>query len=161
MDFIKNFADQYGVSFLVLVVISFVIAMLTEVTIKKAFEWLEKKLDGKKWIAIAKIVGIQLFTWALTIWFSALLVAGLPFPGSKVLFPVWLCLVYFLQYLFSCWGIKGFLDWLKKRAQRKAEKKAEKEALEAAKPQLVKVAGTENLYTDGQGHYYDAKGRRQ
>ena len=160
MDMIKNFFAEYGSSFLVLVVTSFVIAMLTEITIKKAFEWLEQKLAGKKWVLVAKVVGIQVFTWVLTLWFTKLLVAGLPFPGSAVLYPVWICLVYLLQYLFSCWGIKGFLAWLKKRAERKAEKKAEEAALEAAKPQLMKVAGSDNLYTDGQGHYFDAKGRR-
>lgn len=160
MEMIKNFFEAYGISFLVLVITSFVIAMLTEITIKKAFEWLEEKLSGKKWVLVAKVVGIQVFTWTLTLWFSKLLVAGLPFPGSAVLFPVWICLVYLLQYLFSCWGIKGFLAWLKKRAEKKAEKAAEAAAIEAAKPQLIKVVGSDKLYTDGQGHYFDARGNR-
>lgn len=160
MDFLKSFAETYGFSFLVMVVIAFVIAIVTEISVKKAFVWLEEKLGQKKGLMIAKIVCIQSVTILLTVWFTTLLVKGMPFPGSFVLYPVWVGLMYILQYFFSLWGVKGFLNWISKRAERKAEKEAAKERAEANKPVLTPVPGTTGLFKDAEGNFCDAKGRR-
>ena len=57
MDTFKAFFAEYGYSFLMMVVIGFVIAIITEITLKKALNWLEGKLAGHdRLIAILNFV---------------------------------------------------------------------------------------------------------
>lgn len=156
MDFFNTFVNAYGLSFLMVVVLGFVIAMITEIAVKKVFEYLSSKLGGKAWLPVAKAASISVFTLVQVFFYTKLLVSALPFPGGTVLFPVWLGLVYLVQYAWSLLGFKKFVEWCQSRAQRKAEEKKEEEA---KKPQLTAVPGTSGLYRDPEGNYYDAKGR--
>lgn len=157
MEFINTFVEAYGLSFLMVAVLGFVIAMVTEIAVKKVFDYLSSKLGEKAWLPVAKAVSISVFTLVQVFFYTKLLVSALPFPGGTVLFPVWLGLVYLVQYAWSLLGFKKFVEWCKSRAQRKAEKKAEEEA---KKPQLTAVPGTTGLYMDAEGNYFDSKGRR-
>ena len=164
MEFINTFVEAYGLSFLMVIVLGFVIAMVTEIAVKKVFDYLSLKLGNKDWLPVAKVVSISVFTLVQVFYYTKLLVSALPFPGGIVLFPVWLSLVYLVQYTWSLLGFKRFVEgckkfveWCKRRAQRKAEEKAEEEA---KKPQLTAVPGTTGLYMDAEGNYFDSKGRR-
>ena len=159
METIKAFFADYGYSFLMMVVIGFVVAIITEITIKKAFNWLEKKVDGHEKtlaaVAAARTVGIQLVTWLQVIAFTKLLVANMPLPGGAVFYPIWLCLIYIIQYVFSMYGLKGILEAIRNRADREPKvKEPKKDPLEG----LTKL--NDKLYTDGQGNYFTAKGKK-
>jgi len=169
METIKAFFGAYGDSFLMMVVIGFVIAIILEITVKKAIEWLEKKFEGKERVLSAlkfiKIVLIQAGTWFMVIKFTMLLVNNMPLPANKALYPVWVCLVYIIQYLFSCWGIKGVINLIKKRAEKrqaKADEKAiEKARAEAISSHIVKVEGYKNLYRNIEtNEFCDEKGNK-
>jgi len=155
MDTIKAFFAEYGYSFLMMVVIGFVVAIITEITVKKGLNWLEEKLGekGKKILAVARIIVIQLATWGQVIIYTKILVDHMPLPGGKVFYIIWAFLVYIIQYLFSMYGIKGILEMI---ANRNKEPKAKKEKVDP-------VAGMEkladNVYFDGQ-YYYNRKGVR-
>ena len=158
METIKAFFGEYGYSFLMMVVIGFVVAIITEITLKKALNWLEGKLAGHERLIAAlnvvRTVLIQCMTWIMVIVFTKRLVDTMPLPGSAVLWPVWLCLVYIVQYVFSMYGIKGILNALKKHAEKEPKQKApEKDPLEG----LTFVA--DGLYTDGK-NYYHLKGKK-
>ena len=159
METIKAFFADYGYSFLMMVVIGFVIAIITEITLKKALNWLEGKLAGHdKLIAVVQIIrtiSIQCATWLMVIAFTSLLVKTMPLPGNGILLPVWLCLIYIIQYVFSMYGIKGILSIAKKHAEKEPkQKEPEKDPLEG----LTFVA--DGLYTDGKGNYYHLKGKK-
>ena len=158
MDTIKAFFADYGYSFLMMVVIGFVIALITEITIKKALNWLEEKVKGHaRLVAIVNVirtVALQCATWVMVVAFTKLLVETMPLPGNGIMWPVWICLVYIIQYVFSMYGIKGLLAALKKHAEKKAqpkEKEPEKDPLEG----LRKIS--DNLYTDDKGGYFQLK----
>lgn len=159
MDTIKAFFADYGYSFLMMVVIGFVVALITEITIKKAIAWLEKKVEGHEKtlaiVAVGKTVAIQMATWIQVIVFTRLLVNTMPLPGNAVFYPVWLCLVYIIQYVFSMYGLKGILEALKNRAEKQPKvKEPKKDPLEG----LTKL--NDKLYTDNQGNYFTAKGKK-
>lgn len=159
METIKAFFADYGYSFLMMVVIGFVIAIITEITLKKALNWLEGKLEGHaQLIAVLNVVRtilIQCMTWIMVIVFTRLLVETMPLPGSAVLWPVWLCLVYIIQYIFSMYGIKGIINAVKKHAEKEPkEKEPKKDPLEG----LTRVS--ENLFMDDKGGYYQLKGKK-
>ena len=156
MDTFKAFFAEYGYSFLMMVVIGFVIAIITEITLKKALNWLEGKLAGHdRLVAILNFVRtilIQCVTWIMVICFTKLLVETMPLPGNGIMWPVWLCLVYIIQYVFSMYGIKGILNALKKQAEKEPkQKESEKDPLEG----LRKIS--DNLYTDDKGGYFQLK----
>lgn len=169
METIKAFFNDYGYSFLMMVVIGFVIAIILEITVKKAIEYLEKKYAGSPKIltvlSFIRIFLIQVLTWAMTIGFAKILIKSMPLPANEALYPVWVCLVYIIQYLFSCWGIKGVINFFHKRAV-KAEAKAEAKAIAKAREaevsaHIVKVDGYTNLYKNTEtGEFCDAKGNR-
>lgn len=152
MEVIKNFLNDYGYSFLMMVVEAFVIAILLEITVKKALAWLAEKWEDKpKMLAILdgiKTFLIQFVTWVLVVWFLNILVGTMPLPGSYVFYPVWLGLIYILQYIFSCYGIKGFMSFLKDSAVK--EPKPKKEV-------LVKTS-IKNVYKNEAGAIVDKHG---
>lgn len=154
MEVVKNFLNDYGYSFLMMVIEAFVIAILLEITVKKALSWLEGKWAGNEKLLKAldaiKTFLIQFVTWVMVVCFVNILMENMPLPGSKVFFPVWLGLLYILQYLFSCWGIKGFQSWLKRMSEKEPKEKKEK-------PVLTKTdyAG---IYKDETGKLVDKKG---
>ena len=156
MDTIKAFFAEYGYSFLMMVVIGFVVAIITEITVKKGLNWLEEKLGekGKKILAVARIIVIQLATWGQVILYTAILVKNMPLPGGKVFYVIWMFLVYIIQYLFSMYGIKGILEMIANSKNKEPKQKKEK---------VDPVAGMEkladNVYFDGE-HYYTRKGVR-
>ena len=162
METIKAFFADYGYSFLMMVVIGFVIALITEITVKKAIAWLEEKFEGHErllaLVRIAKIVAIQFATWVMVIAFTKLLVENMPLPANKVFYPVWIFLVYVIQFLFSCWGIKGVQNLIAKKAEKALEPKPEKPAKKDPVEGMIKLS--DNLYTDGQNHYFNRKGKQ-
>lgn len=162
METIKAFFADYGNSFLMMVVIGFVIAIITEITLKKAINWLESKLAGHDHIIavvnVIKTVLIQCVTWSMVIAFTRLLVDTMPLPGNGIMWPVWICLVYIFQYVFSMYGIKGILSALKKHAEKEPKKPVEKEPKKDPLEGLTKVS--DHLYTDGNGNYFQLKGKK-
>lgn len=159
---IKNFFGDYGYSFLMMVVIGFVIAIITEITVKKAFEWLEAKIGDKmpKAMPFIRMGAIQFATWVQVIAFTRLLVNSMPLPAGKVFYPVWIFLVYIFQFIISCWGIKGILSWMEKKEQRAEARRDMKAKALAEKPVVTKVAGYDNLYQLPDGTLCDKNGRK-
>lgn len=163
MDFVKNFFNDYGYSFLMMIITGAVIALILELTIKMALNWLENKLAGhEKALAIVAAVRIgliQTVTWLMVACFTNLIVSNMPLPGGVVFYPVWLCLVYIIQYVFSVFGIKGLIALIKRRAQ-KAEEKANEPKPEKKDPLEGMTKVSDNLWTDGNGGYFILKGRK-
>ena len=160
METIKAFFNDYGYSFLMMVVIGSVIALITEITVKKAFEWLEAKIGDKlpKALPILRISAIQFATWLQVLVFTKMLVDNMPFPAGKVFYPIWIFCVYVIQFIVSCWGLKGLMEWAKRKAdQPPRQKPVKKDPLEGLTP----VPGTRGLWTDGNNNYYNRKGVRQ
>ena len=161
METIKAFFGEYGYSFLMMVVIGFVVAIITEITLKKALNWLEGKLAGHERLIAAlnvvRTVLIQCMTWIMVIVFTKLLVDTMPLPGSVVLWPVWLCLVYIVQYVFSMYGIKGIL----KIKDKEKEPKQPKEKKVKVNPVEGMTKISRNCYKDPvSGNFYDRKGNQ-
>ena len=161
METIKAFFGEYGYSFLMMVVIGFVVAIITEITLKKALNWLEGKLAGHERLIAAlnvvRTVLIQCMTWIMVIVFTKLLVDTMPLPGSAVLWPVWLCLVYIVQYVFSMYGIKGIL----KIKDKEKEPKQPKEKKVKVNPVEGMTKISRNCYKDPvSGNFYDRKGNQ-
>ena len=154
MDTIKAFFSEYGYSFFMMVVIGFVTAIITEITVKKALNWLDEQLGekGKKILAVVRIVVIQLATWGQVILYTHILVKNMPLPGGKVFYIIWMFLVYIIQYVFSMFGIKGILELISKLKNRQPKPKREKFDPVAGMEKL-----DENVYFDGSA-YYNKKG---
>ena len=154
MDTIKAFFAEYGYSFFMMVVIGFVTAIITEITVKKALNWLEQQVGekGKKILAVVRIVVIQLATWGQVILYTHILVKNMPLPGGKVFYIIWMFLVYIIQYVFSMFGIKGILELISKLKNRQPKPKREKFDPVAGMEKL-----DENVYFDGSA-YYNKKG---
>ena len=154
MDTIKAFFAEYGYSFFMMVVIGFVTAIITEITVKKALNWLEQQVGekGKKILAVVRIVVIQLATWGQVILYTHILVKNMPLPGGKVFYIIWMFLVYIIQYVFSMFGIKGILELISKLKNRQPKPKREKFDPVAGMEKL-----DENVYYDG-ASYYNKKG---
>lgn len=154
MDTIKAFFAEYGYSFFMMVVIGFVTAIITEITVKKALNWLEQQVGekGKKILAVVRIVVIQLATWGQVILYTHILVKNMPLPGGKVFYIIWMFLVYIIQYVFSMFGIKGILELISKLKNKQPKVKKEKFDPVAGMEKL-----DENVYFDGSA-YYNKKG---
>lgn len=151
MDFLDVFLKQYGTTFGMMVLVGLVVALLIEFTIKKSFSWLEKKLEGKdkalSIVATIKAFLIQLAAWVLIVWFLNLLLGALPFPGSRALYPIWLCLEYVIQFVFSCAGFKGIQSWYSERKNRKPEPK-----------EILTPTSVKGLYRNTEGVLVNSKG---
>lgn len=155
MDLFKSFFEEYGVSVIMMVVLGFVIAFITEIAVKKTCRWLTKKLGNKTWIPVAQAVATQVFVIPQTAIYTKLLISVLPLPGGIVLFPVWACFVYIIQYIWSLFGIGKFLQWIKARAQKIAEIKAYEEA---HKPVLTPIDGHKDIFKNADGIIVDKNG---
>lgn len=162
MDFVKNFFNDYGYSFLMMVITGAVIALILELTIKKALNWLEGKLAGHEKalsiVAAVRIGLIQTTTWLMVACFTKLISENMPLPGGAVLYPVWLCLMYIIQFVFSVFGIKGIIALMKRRAEKAVEKADEKKEEKDPLEGLTKIS--DNLYTDNNGAYFMLKGKK-
>lgn len=139
---IGSFIETYGWSFLILVGMGLLIAILCEAIIKKSCDWLAEKWAGNQKLLnilnAARIILIQLFCWGMSVWFGVILVKGMPLPGGKILLPFWVGLIYGVQYFFSMVGIKGLIEWKKSREAKKHEPKPEPEPKEILTPTDVK-----------------------
>lgn len=156
METIRAFFAEYGYSFFMMVVIGFVTAIITEITVKKALNWLEEQVGdkGKKILAVVRIVVIQIATWGQVILYTHILVRNMPLPGGKVFYIIWMFLVYIIQYVFSMFGIKGILELMAKLKNKQPKPKKEKFDPVAGMEKL-----DENVYYDGT-YYYNKKGVR-
>lgn len=132
---VGGFIEAYGWSFLILVGMGLLIAILCEAIVKKSCDWLAEKWKDKPNLLAAlnaaRIIAIQIFCWGLSIWFGFILAKSMPLPGGMVLLPFWVALIYGIQYFFSMVGIKGLIEWKKNREAKKHEPKPEKEILTA------------------------------
>ena len=136
METFKSFLGAYGWGLLTLIGAGLLVAFLIEIIIKNPVKWLEEKWSAhERLIAVlqgAKMVLTQVVAWTLCVWFAQLVCKVLPLPGAEVLLPLWVAVVYVAQYIFSVFGIKGFLALLKKRAEKK-----EKEEKPAPEPKEI------------------------
>lgn len=163
METIKAFFSDYGYSFLMMVVIGAVVALILELTVKKALDWLKAKLEGHDkaltLLAAVRAALIQCVTWLLVACFTKLLVDNMPLPAGAVFYPVWLLLVYIIQYIFSMYGIKGLLELIKSRSGREPKEKEEKPRKTNPVEGYVKIG--HNCYKDpATGNFYNRKGER-
>lgn len=177
MEVIKSFFNEFGYSFIMMVIISAVTAFTLEISVKSVFSDLIEKYKGNdktvNRLKVAKAACIQLYVWTFIIKGLSIITECMPLPGNKACFLVWLGVMYVLQYLFSCIGLKGLFSFASKRLE-KAEAKAEKKAQEQAlKPTLVPIEGRSDLFNlrgadgsllmdeFGRAIIVDAKGRRK
>ena len=155
-DVIKSFFEAYGWSFLILVGMGFLIAFLCEVTIKMTTEWLEKKWEkNAKLVQIlqaVRVVLIILFTWTMSIWCASMLQKSMPLPGNGALFPFWVGLIYFVQFVFSMKGIKTYLD------NRKAKKVNGSTNGTAAPKESLVATTVKGVYKNAAGELVDKNG---
>ena len=156
---VGSFLEAYGSSFAMMIIAGLLIALFVEYAVKKAFEWLEEKFGDVKWLDTAKISAIFLVTVIFSAIATRLLYVGeLPLPGNKALAPFWFGIIYFSQYIFSMYGIKGLLNLKDKEPKEKAPKQP--------KPKKVNpVEGykkiSRNCYKDeATGIFYDRKGNK-
>lgn len=156
---VGSFLEAYGSSFAMMIIAGLLIALFVEYAVKKAFAWLEEKFGDVKWLDTAKISAIFLVTVIFSAIATRLLYVGeLPLPGNKALAPFWFGIIYFSQYIFSMYGIKGLLNLKDKEPKEKAPKEP--------KPKKVNpVEGykkiSRNCYKDeATGIFYDRKGNR-
>ena len=156
MDSIKGFFAEYGWGFLMLVCSGLLTAGLIEVIVKNPVKWLEGKWQGHdRLIAVLlgfKAVVTQVVAWTLSVWFAQLVCKVVALPGGEVLLPLWVALAYLAQYVFSCFGIKGIIDYAKKRAEREPEQKEKKE-----KPVLTRTE-YKGVFKNAAGELVDKHG---
>lgn len=154
-EVIRSFLEAYGWSFVVLVGMGLLIALLVEAIIKKSCDWLAKKWEGKarllSALEAARIIAIQGFVWVMSIWFGVLLQKGMPLPGNGVLLPFWIGLIYGCQYFFSMVGIKGLIS-AKEAHKAQAEEKAQ--IPEEPKEKLTKTE-VKGVYRNSKGELVD------
>lgn len=157
METIKSFLNAYGWGFLMLIGSGFLTAGLIEVIVKNPVKWLQGK-----WAAYEKLVAVlmgvkavitQVIAWTLCTWFSQLVCKVVALPGADALLPIWVALSYLSQYVFSCFGIKGVIEWAKERESRKSKDKPEK-------PSRPKLERTEyrGVYKNEAGELVDKHG---
>jgi len=157
---LQSFMQAYGVSFLVMVFIGFGIAFIVELGVKKAFNWLEDKLEGKeKLLALLDMVrmaAIFIVTLGLTAISTAIIIKGeLPLPGNKFMAPFWFLFIYIFQYIFSMYGIKGILKLKDRPKKEKAPKEKKVNPVEG----YTKIS--RNCYKDPEtGNFYNKKGEK-
>lgn len=162
---VEGFLTNYGASFLMMVIAGFCVALVVELSVKKAFIWLEEKLAGKDKVLaaldVAKMSVIFLVTLILTfVSVKLLLVSEMALPGNKALAPFWFVIIYLAQYIFSMYGIKGLLKWLKTPVEEK-EPKVKKEKPKKVNPVEGFTRISRNCYKDpATGKFYDKKGNQ-
>lgn len=133
-DVIRSFLEAYGWSFLILVGMGFLTALLAEATVKKPIEWLEKKWAGnEKRLAIlqaVKMIVLQIFVWTLCIWFGCILQKGMPLPGNGALLPFWIGAIYGIQLIFSMFVVKRIFEHREEKKEKEPEPKEKLEKTE-------------------------------
>lgn len=147
---------EYGWGFAMLILSGLLVAGILEIMVKKSFVWLAEKWAGhERLIAIlngAKIFVTQLITGLLSVWFAQLVVKAVALPGGEVLLPIWVCCIYFLQYIFSMVGWKGLVAYAQSRKDEKKEPKQPKTKLNLTKTEWPKI------YKNEAGELVDKKG---
>jgi len=159
-NFFESFLGEYGVGFAMIILAGLIVAFVVEISIKKAFAYLEEKFEDKERllaiINVVKMAAIFLVTVVMSAVSTKLILQSeVSLPGNSALAPFWFALIYGCQYVFSMKGIKGIL----KLKDRPKKEKAPKEP----KPKKVNpVEGMEklaaNVYRDADGKLYDKKG---
>ena len=153
---VGSFLEAYGSSFAMMIIAGLLIALFVEYAVKKAFAWLEQTFGDVQWVGIAKMSVIFVVTVAFSAIATKLIYVGeLPLPGNKSLAPFWFGIIYFAQYLFSMYGIKGIIEARKDREDREPKPKKEK------KPNPVEGMKkiSHNCYKDEKtGNFYDRRG---
>lgn len=160
METIKQFFADYGYSFLMMVVVGFVTAMITEITVKKAFDWLGEKVGDRlpRALPMLRMACIQGATWLQVIVFTTILVKSMPLPANGAFWPVWIFLVYIIQFVFSCYGIKGVLALIRRKAERAEEKASQPKEQKDPFEGMERLS--DNLYKDQDGAYWMLRGRK-
>lgn len=152
---VEDFISAYGTGFGLMVLAGFIIAFITEVGVKKAFEYLESVIGDKPYLEIARMVTIFAVTIFGSIASTVILLKGdVVLPGNKALAPFWFMLIYIVQYVFSMYGIKAFL---KIKDSPKTEKPPKEKKVSPVEG-MEKIA--RNVYRDAQGNLFNKKGVR-
>lgn len=127
---IWDFFKEYGWGFAMLVLSGLLVAGMVEIVVKKTCAWLAEKWEGHEKLLVllngVKMVMTQLVTGLLSVWFAQLVVKAVALPGGEVLLPIWVCCVYFIQYIFSMVGWKGICAYVESRKNREPKQKTTK-----------------------------------
>ena len=152
---VKSFLDAYGLSIALMVIVGLIIAFIVELAVKNAFDWLEKQTGiNVKVLKISRISVIFLITMGLTIASTVIILkGGVPLPGNSALAPIWFMLIYICQYVFSMFGIKNILG-IKDKKKEPTTDKEKKDPLAGLQQVSKKV------WTDGNGNYYNKRGKQ-
>ena len=159
---ISSFFEAYGTGFGMLVLAGFIIAFVVELGVKKAFAYLEEKLEGKGKIlsvlSVIKIGAIFTVTFIMAIVSTRLILkAEVPLPGNNALAPFWFAIIYGAQYVFSMYGIKAILKIKDQPKKEKAPKEPKPKKVNPVEG-MTKIA--HNVYRDADGNLYNKKGEK-
>ena len=159
-NFFEGFLGEYGVGFAMIVLAGAIIAFVVEISLKKAFAYLEDKFEGKeKLLAIVnvgKMGAIFLVTVIMSIVSTKLILQSeVRLPGNSALAPFWFALIYGAQYIFSMKGIKGIIELRNRPKKEKAPKEPKPKKVNPVEG-MEKLAS--NVYRDKDGKLYDKKG---
>lgn len=174
LNVVETVFKAYGLGFGMIIVGGCAVACFIELTIKLGFNWIENNTKDEKVrnvIPLIRFFSIFIVSVVLTYKVSAACVEqfGLPALGFNRF--VWFVWCYAAQFIFSMYGIKGFLAWKDERKARAEDKQAAKEEARRNQPQLEKVEGHSyyikrdangNVLRDDYGRelLFDAKGKK-
>jgi len=152
---VEAFLSEYGTGFAMMILAGFIIAFVIEIGVKEAFKYLKEKLGDKSYLEIARIATIFLVTIVGCIASTVIILTGeIALPGNKALAPLWFCVIYVIQYVFSMYGIKAFL----KIKDRPKTEKPPKEKKVSPVEGMDKLA--HNVYRDAEGNLFNKKGEK-
>lgn len=157
--FFESFLSEYGAGFAMMILAGAIIAFVVEYAVKRAFDYLEKKYEGKdKMLALlsaAKMGAIFVVTIVMSVICTKLIVQSeLTLPGNSALTPFWFAIIYAAQYVFSMKGIKGIIE-IRHRPKKERVKKEKKVKVNPV-ANMERLA--KNVYRDADGKLYDKKG---
>ena len=161
--FFENFLKAYGTSFLMMVFAGFIVAFLVEISVKKAFAYLEAKYEGKDrllaLLSAVKMAVIFIVTIVMCLVSTKLILkAELPLPGNVALAPFWFAIIYGAQYIFSMYGIKAILERKGLKIEKKPKVKKEKPKKVNPVEGMTKIA--RNVYKNAEGKFFNKKGEQ-
>lgn len=171
---IEQVVKAYGLGFGMLIFGGCAAAAFLEITVKNGFSWVESKIADEKMkdiVLVLRIVAILVGSVTLTAKITEGVVDIWELPSRGFQMFVWWAWCYVAQYVFSMYGIKGFLEWREDHKAKKAQKKALEQEKEAQKPVLEAVPDRPyfrlrdkdgHIITDEYGRevYVDARGRK-
>lgn len=159
-NFFEVFLGEYGVGFAMIILAGAIIAFVVEISLKKAFAYLEKKFEGRENLLailnISKMGAIFLVTVVMSYISTRLILKSeVALPGNSALAPFWFALIYGAQYVFSMKGIKGIIE-LRNRPRKEKDPKEPKPKKVNPVEGMEKLAS--NVYRDKEGKLFDRKG---